>query len=313
MLSDLVGFLRCLEQFDIECCQSAIRNELDKIIPNLKSSTLLSKDIKKLVGDKHQRIQDSVAEFGDSITAVKQQIASKIIEIESGYYHNSLDLFNTGVRLHESAEQILDRRLSLDNGIVEILTNRIGVRSDWQYPGMIIRPARESWIDLLVGLDPLYLVDDRDELFDPIRERFNKQYLSRLRMCVIDRMRDDNILEILPDNQFAFCLAYNFFNYRPLENFHQYLKELYVKLRSGGRLALTINDCDKAGAVMLAENNAACYTPGHAVKSLAQNLGFDVVYELSLSSATTWLELEKPGKLYTIRGGQTLAKIIAKQ
>jgi len=312
MLSDLVGFLRWIESFDINTARTAMATELGSVMPNVESSVLLPPDIKASMRNDYRVIQNAITQFDETVLRIKQHLASQIAEMEPSYLNTSLQLYNSGVRIHESSQQILDRQLNLDPGITEIISTRIGIRSNWQYPGMIIRPAKESWIDILVGLDPMYIVDETDLLLEPVRQKFNEQYLSRIRMILIDRLRDENILEPLPDNQFSYCLAYNFFNYKPMEVIQQYLGELYVKLRPGGIVAITINDCDQAGGVKLAENNVCCYTPGRMVKSFAQSLGFNLLFEQAVNSAVTWLEFEKPGTLSTIKGGQALARIIVK-
>jgi hypothetical protein len=63
---------------------------------------------------------------------------------------------------------------------------------------------------------------------------------------------------------------------------------------------------------MLAERRYACYTPGSLIKELATNIGYVQMFSWDNDGPTTWLELKKPGTLTSLRGGQTLAKIINK-
>ena len=88
-----------------------------------------------------------------------------------------------------------------------------------------------------------------------------------------------------------------------------YLTEIYQKLRPGGVMAFTFNDCDRAGAVKNAENFFMCYTPGSMLQSLCESLGFVMRYRYDVDAATTWMELEKPGIKPSLRGGQALAEL----
>jgi hypothetical protein len=115
----------------------------------------------------------------------------------------------------------------------------------------------------------------------------------------------------IPDGQFGLCLAFYLFDFRPLEIIKKYLTEIYHKLKPGGVLIMTFNDCDREKAVQLVENNFACYTPGYLILDLAKSLGYEVLYSWNDGGSSTWLELSKPGELTTLKGGQSFAKVVA--
>jgi hypothetical protein len=48
------------------------------------------------------------------------------------------------------------------------------------------------------------------------------------------------------------------------------------------------------------------------ILNTAKNIGFQLVHQHSLDSAMTWIELQRPGQLTSLRGGQSLARIVAK-
>jgi hypothetical protein len=108
------------------------------------------------------------------------------------------------------------------------------------------------------------------------------------------------------------CLAFNFFEFTSIEVLEQYLKNIFNKLRPGGILAMTFNDCDRAHCVALVEKNFCFYTPGQRVKATAKSIGYRQIFSWTDMGNLTWLELRKPGELESIRGGQTLAKIVNK-
>jgi hypothetical protein len=54
------------------------------------------------------------------------------------------------------------------------------------------------------------------------------------------------------------------------------------------------------------------YTPKRLILKHAFNLGFELAFAHDGTGDVSWLELRKPGDLASLRGGQTLAKIVAK-
>jgi hypothetical protein len=133
-----------------------------------------------------------------------------------------------------------------------------------------------------------------------------------LRTYIINEGDLDRILDALPEQQFGFCLIYNYFNFKPIEIIRTYLYEIYNKLKPGGTVAFTFNNCDYTGAVELTERKFMCYTPGSLVMSFCESLGYDVIQTYQIDAACTWVELRTPGALSSVRGGQSLARIVAK-
>jgi SAM-dependent methyltransferase len=172
--------------------------------------------------------------------------------------------------------------------------------------------VHEDWIKELVGCDPLYLVDTHSELLEPAKLRFNDQYQRRLRTYTIRETTESNMLDQLPDGQFGFCLAYNFFNYKPLEVIEAYLKELYIKLKPGGVVAFTFNNCDRAEGIELFEKHFMSYTPEKNLVALCQSTGYEIKNVFRLDQSCTWIEIQRPGETTSLRGGQSLAKILYK-
>jgi SAM-dependent methyltransferase len=116
----------------------------------------------------------------------------------------------------------------------------------------------------------------------------------------------------LPQNQFGLIFAYNYFNYRPIEVIRRYFKEIFLLLRPGGTLLMTYNNCDRAQGVGLVEHSFMCYTPlSHLCRS-AEDIGFEFTFNHNGQGDLSWAEFHKPGDITSLRGGQTLAKIVAK-
>lgn len=264
----------------------------------------------KLV-EKNKKIHQAFDDYSQTLNGAAQTINALIDDLEPQYFADSYRNYSNEF-INDTVECILNRRLNLTEISRTHLSARIKRHGDWQHAGMIIRPGIDDWTEDLVGCDPLYLVDKHIDLLRPTVEKFPPQYRGRLRMYLLDQTKDGNLLDFVPNEQFAFCLIYYFFNFLPLELIKSYLTEVYQKLKPGGTLAFTFNDCDQPGGVMMVENHFMCYTPGKLLLALAENIGYQVVHTYRIDNSAAWVEIQKPGTLTSLRGGQAMAKIISK-
>jgi hypothetical protein len=310
-LSQIVAFKNYLEQITPLDAPGLIYEKLGDVLHCVQTRDVQFSNLTNVLGNNYQSIVKSINKFEYSLDLIKLELDNEIARLEPNYYAESYRLYSQEM-IHDIPEYILDRRLDINVAASEFITSRLLAQGDWRHAGIILRPAREDWIIHLVGCDPLYLVDQNSELLEPAVLRFNDQYQRRLRTYTVNETADTPVLSQLPDRQFAFCLAYNFFNYKPLEIIQIYLKELYNKLKPGGVLAMTFNDCDREGGVKLAERSFMSYTPGRAIFKYAKDLGFEIQESRLIDSATTWVELRRSGTLTSLRGGQSLAKIVYK-
>lgn len=312
-LSQLVAHLRHLETFNVDQARGILHQYISPILYAVETNEVQLYGLTEQLTNDLEKIKSDVNEFDQTLAMIKRGLQDRIARLEMSYFSNSYDLYDQGMR-HDSPEYILNRRFSLDPEVKEYLNGRILPYSDWRFPGMVIRPGREEWVDQLVGLDPLYLVDESWELLDPVKDRYPVEYQKRLRFYLIDEFKseyqDQNLMAAMPNDQFGFVFAYNFFHYKPFELIKKYFREIYQKLRPGGAFAFTYNDCDRPGGVELAERNFNCYTPGSMLVAYANSVGFELREKANLNQAVGWLELVKPGKLTTLRGGQALAKTV---
>jgi hypothetical protein len=291
------------------------KNNLQQSFDQLDSTVSIIKNyVKNIIA------QEEISYYEDSYRFYKQSVN---INLEHGYSreddvipftdswgiirHVPLDVKNN----HKNSinNEILSRNLNVSESTKNIIISRILGYADWHYPAAIIRPGLEDFISHLVANDPLYLIDEHKDLLWPAMNKFNQQYQNRLRPYVTDESTGINILDQLPDNQFSFFLAYNYFDHKPLDIIKIYLKEIFEKLRPGGILGMTFNDCDYAGAVSRVENCTGYYTPGRMIVEHCAQIGYTEIFKLANNESSTWVELQKPGTLTSARGGQTLAKI----
>jgi hypothetical protein len=193
-----------------------------------------------------------------------------------------------------------------------MLKNRIATYCDWHHPAMIIHPMSEPFLQEMTASDPLYIVDESHYLIEPAMSQFVPGYQNRLRPYVIEESFDQPILSRLPDQQIGFCLIYNYLDYRPFELVKKYLEEIYQKLLPGGVVGMTFNDCDRYQAMQAVEQGITGYTPGSLVRGWAKYLGFEEVFCYQNDSPSVWVEFKKAGEIMSLRGGQSLAKILPK-
>jgi len=214
--------------------------------------------------------------------------------------------------INDSDQHILDRRPTLEAEVQQYISARITLHSDWRHAALVIRPGTGEWLPYMLASDPLYLADIRTSLLEPSMRQFTPEYQRRLRPYLLrEKDSEGRILRDLPDGQFGFCLAVNFFHYKPFEIMRVYLADIYRKLKPGGVLAFTFNDCDRWGGVELAERFYMCYTPGEMTLTLCKSLGFEITQQYRIDHSNTWIEMRRPGDFASLRGGQSLAKIVA--
>jgi SAM-dependent methyltransferase len=265
-------------------------------------------DIKNVERDLNQ-IQQSVGSFRESFAGVSKSLQQLVESQDQHIYDHSMKVYREEFS-QDTVAHILDRRLLIDTESETIMRARLKSYADWRLPGMIIRPRTEDYINDMVALDPLYLVDHDMELLRPSTEQYLPEYQRRLRRYIINDYVERPIFRNFPAGQFGVIFAYNYFNYKPLSVIDDYLAEMFQLLRPGGILIFTYNNCDLWHCVSFAEKNYMCYTPGIKIWNLAQKNGYVVNFEHNGVLDAKWIELKKPGEITSIKGGQSLAKIV---
>jgi SAM-dependent methyltransferase len=317
-LAELIRLSNRLEDLTMKDLQQETQGRFNHImhesdVPNAEVDISVRENLCQL----NQSIQSSFDNLENELvkfkTSVKQLIEAegvKWLQASSTAYERQLETRDAqqpdAVNLHRN------KPVRLDEETATMLKTRVSYHADWHYPAMIIHPMAESFIQDMVSNDPLYLVDESHYLLEPALAQWNDVYKNRLRVHHIEESFDNPILDKLPDEQFGFCLVYNYLNYRPYEIITKYLSELYTKLKPGGVLAMTFNDCDRYQAMQMVEQGIACYTPGLLVKGWAGYVGFEEAFQYQDNSASVWVEFKKPGVLTSLRGGQAMAKILPK-
>jgi len=310
-LSKIVAYLNLLDSLDVATECDIATGTLKHITHMVNEHSQIYSGFASNISNGFDKLQQNISKFSNSVEQLRQELRQEIQNRDAEYLNLSREIWDGGMQ-YDSADVILNRRMRIDAKDDDILRSHLRNLTDWRFPGMIIRPGLETFIEDMVPLDPLYVLDHSEELLKPTVGKFTPEYQRRLRKYIIDDGQPGEILGNLPANQFGAIFAYHFFNHKPLELIYRYFDELYNKLRPGGHLIATYNNCDLAHGVIRAESAWMLYTPKRLILDHAYRLGFELVLAYDGAGDVSWLELRKPGDLASLRGGQTLARIVAK-
>ena len=311
-LSQVVAYLNWLERPDMDPAYGNITDKLDDIVHAVKNRDV---QYHSTTAEIHERLADvkhSIAKFDQSLQTLKQQLRNDVDRLAPEYYTESWKRYEQEM-CFETVEHLINRKLPIEFNDQESLRNTIKNYTDWRLPGMIIGARQEMLVEDMVPMDPLYLVDHNRDLIDVAMNPFTKEYKNRLRPYVINDWKDTEIFTALPSNQFGLVFAYNYFNWKPIEMIEKFLIEIYQKLRPGGALVFTYNECDNWHGVGAVEHAWMCYTPGSRIQTIARNLGYKIIERYTGSGDIAWFEMRRPGEIQSLRGGQVLAKVIRQE
>ena len=310
-LSNIVQYLNHLDTLSVQTAASASTAEITKITHTVQHSEIQIDDHAATLISIQQDLEESLKQYEQKLAHLRQEVQLLLEQHEHKYFADSTDNYQQGMRL-DTPTQILARTSSIDPDSHMLLESRLKTHANWQFPGMVIRPAHNHWLEGLVALDPMYLVDTHADLFTPVTSLFTPEYQRRLRYYVIEEYTSDRIFWNLPQEQFGVVCAFNYFNFKPWEVVKQYLDEVFVLLRPGGSFLFSFNDCDNWRAVGLVEHHYCCYTPGRLLRKHVLDLGYEITNDYQTQTGPSWMEIRKPGVLDSIRGGQALAGIFMK-
>jgi hypothetical protein len=311
-LSQVVAYLNRLESSDMDPAYGNITDKLDSILYLVKNRDLqyhaATSEIDERLGD----VKNSIGKFDQSLQALKQQLRNDVDRLAPEYYAESWKRYEQEM-CFETVEHLLNRKLPIEFDDYERLRNIIKNYTDWRLPGMVLGSRREKFIEDMVPMDPLYVVDHDRDLINAAISPFTQEYQRRLRPYVINDWKDAEIFTALPTNQFGLVFAYNYFNWKPIEMIEKFMAEIYQKLRPGGALVFTYNECDKWHGVGAVENAWMCYTPGNCIQTIARNFGYKIISQYTGAGDIAWFEMRKPGEIQSIRGGQILARVFRQE
>ena len=311
-LSEIVKILRSLNNIFPGDYEQPLNQSLASLIDGLDDSDQFTKILAKDIKISQKKINDEFGNIRKHLIDYRDYIQSCITATEKEYYEISDQIYQDSQ--HDDAKYILTRtKQSLsfaDEENRKLFISRLGMYQSWKYPAIEIRPAFGDITDFIKGCDPLYLLDTSEDLLAEVKKKWNNIYQRRLRYYTFDEFSEQSLHE-LPNNQFGLIVSVDYFNFKPMNILENLLKEFYNKLRPGGVVVFTYNNCDLPYAVRNVENHFCCYTPGTRVKQTAEGIGYEILKSFDQLENVSWLELRKPGEISALKGGQTLGEILS--
>jgi hypothetical protein len=317
-LTELIRLNNRLDELTMRDLQQESSGRFELIIDRIDVPQAgVDADFQKRLEEKNYTLQSVFASLEEELLDLKLEVQQLIADQGQAWLHRNYTeyerfLENDYAQTEDYLGLHRNKPIRRDADTESVLKSRVANYCDWKQPAMIIHPMLEPFTHEMTASDPLYLVDESPYLLEPTLEQFNPVYRNRLRPYVIKESFDQPILTRLPDQQIGFCLVYNYLDYRPFALIKIYLEEIYQKLLPGGVVAMTFNDCDRYQAMQAVEQGITGYTPGSLVRAWANYLGFEEVFCHTTGNPSVWIEFQKPGQSTSLRGGQSLAKILPK-
>jgi len=264
------------------------------------------------ISDEHkQYIQTNIIKLIHSIENLVQQadeLGPRIEKINNQINEITHRLFanNYGIEQQPGTIESIrtNRRIAILPDTEQDIKQRIMLHTSWRYPALEIGCRDGEWTQYMVAADPLYLADPNQDFLDSTNSQFTPEYQTRLRKYRIS----NHDLSALPLQQMSFVFSWGYFNYVSLDTMKSYLRQIFELLRPGGVFMFSYNDGDTTHGAGLAESFAQTYMPKSLLIPLCESLGYCIHSDFNQYNIT-WLEIQRPGTLHTVKAHQVLGEI----
>jgi len=288
---------------------------LDNLYNNISLILTENADIEESIA--HDKLRDILNDY-DILCKKSVEIKNKLPAIINDV-NSSID---------QLAEKLLNKQddqpfknyhkteFNISDEIDLLIRSNIHQHADWHFPAMQLgcRSLAQKYTTELITSDPLYICDLDLMYIDKATAQFNDLYNKRIRKYIIPT----HDMQILPHNQFGFILSWMFFNFTGIEILEKYLTNLIKLLRPGGTLMFSYNNGDIFDSCRLAETGGMSYIPKRKILDMCGRLGYLIVNSFDLSNTDdqvkyiSWMEIQKPGELSTVKRAQAKGAILSK-
>jgi len=323
-LKDIVIYRNQLEEITSgdENIKEELFKNLNKFNTTLNLSNTQIDNLKPSMFEKQTNILKNLYGLYNDLNSFKDSLESMITDIETSYYKKSQEVYIKDMKKSIQLKEIEYKHYHLFGG--KGLSVEEGHESkekflgtmlkyvSFEWPGLEIGPVNGELTNQLVSLDPLYLADNNNNEFTTVKKQFNQLYQKRLRYYTFDDSLEEPLHE-LPQQQFGLIVAVDWFNFKPQQITERYLKNAFDILRPGGVIVFTYNNCNYPKAIDKVDEMYYTYTNGNTLKQFCKSIGYEIISsydgEKEIGWCASWLELQKPGELTSLRGGQNLGAI----
>ena len=209
------------------------------------------------------------------------------------------------------ATAIHSNHLPMDDNAKSMLLSSIHKNTNWRYPGLLLGCRSSEWINAMNLCDPLYLTNYNPVSIKDLINHYSIVYQRRLRTYIVN---DYDFLD-LPQEQFKIVASVDYFNYIQYEEIKKCIYQVYNLLKPGGTFIFSYNNCDLPSSAILVDKGIMSYCSSKKLQSDCLEAGFEIsaVKDMKIEDTTynhlSWIELGKPGKLYTSKSKPTLGLI----
>tara|TARA_R110000823_G_scaffold207786_1_gene338302 strand:- start:3733 stop:4677 length:945 start_codon:yes stop_codon:yes gene_type:complete len=248
-------------------------------------------EVSKLLGDIDER----------RLPELKQYISDGILEHEQVQLKRSEKLYQKFQTYSPGdIKQFLTE--SHSDELINYISGRINLHVSWDHSGAYFGLRHTEWLHDMVMFHPLYLMDHHPSFIEEATKPYNSTYQSRLRKYVIDKDK-------LPDNSIGFIFSWGLFDKMTLDIIEHHLETLYKAMSPGGVLLMNYNNCELRGSLELLGSLTRLYNNSQFMCEIAERVGFIILHKFDYETNISWIELKKPGILFSIKAGQALTQI----
>jgi SAM-dependent methyltransferase len=179
----------------------------------------------------------------------------------------------------------------LDLEVRNVLSNEIGIHSDWRWAGVDLNPSDGFLTRAFLACDPFYMYTGQVIDKSAIKNRFNN-FFSEKRLMFYDR------LEHFPQGHIGLAVNINTYQFWPLDPIREEIKSVHKLLLPGGHFIFTYNDCEHLASLDFCANGYRAYNTRELMLAMVEMIGFEVIKEANLcNGAHSYMIVKKPGKL----------------
>jgi len=184
-LSQVVAYLNLLDSLDVATECDIATGPLKHITHVVNDHSQMYPGLASNISKGFDDLQQNISKFSNSVEQLRQELRQEIQNRDAEYLQLSEEIWNDGIK-YDYKNIISSRRMRIDAKDDIMLRSHLRNLTDWRLPGMIIRPGLETFIEDMVPMDPLYIIDHKPELMEPSVSKFTPEYQRRLRKYVID-------------------------------------------------------------------------------------------------------------------------------